>query len=81
MLFGSVERFMSMVRQGYQPVYRPRSMAFGELATVDGQVTQELAVIGPDGTPRIALYTMEQQPDGSWRIAGCQLLERPSPDS
>jgi hypothetical protein len=80
-MFGSAERFMGMVRNGYQPVYRPRSMSFGDLTTANGQIVQELAVIGPDGTPRVALYRMEQQPDGTWRIAACQLLERPSPES
>lgn len=80
-MFGTAERFMGLVRNGYQPVYRPRSMSFGETTDMNGQVVQELAVIGPDGTPRLALYTMERQPDGSWRIAGCQLLQRPTPES
>jgi len=30
-------------------------------------------VIGPDGRGVIALYRMEEQPDGSWRIAGVTL--------
>ena len=30
---------------------------------------------GPDGRPRIALYIMERQPDGSWKIDGCILTE------
>jgi hypothetical protein len=31
-------------------------------------------LIGPDGEAATALYAMEQEPDGSWRIAGCMLL-------
>ena len=79
--FGTPERFMGMVRSGYQPVYRPRSFTFGDLVEADGRIVQEVAVIGPDGVPRMALYTMEQQPDGSWRIAGCQLVVRAAPSS
>ena len=30
-LFPTVDRFMAMVRDGYQPVYRPRSVVFGEV--------------------------------------------------
>jgi len=30
-------------------------------------------VIGPDGRGVIALYRMEEQPDGNWRIAGVTL--------
>lgn len=80
-LFGDAARFMAMVRQGYQPVYRPRSVAFGDITEDSGQPVQEVAVIGPDGTPRVAVYTMERQPDGTWRIAGCRLLDRPIPGS
>ena len=63
-----------MVRQGYQPVYRPRQVSFGELAAVDGIPVQHVHVIGPDGTPVTALYVMERQPDGAWRINGCYLV-------
>jgi hypothetical protein len=80
-MFGSASIFMSMVRSGYQPVYRPRSYSFGDILSADGAPVQEVAVIGPDGRPRIALYSMEHQPDGSWRISGCQLLDRPTPES
>lgn len=80
-MFGDAARFMTMVRQGYQPVYRPRSVAFGELTEQDGQTIQEVGVIGPDGVPRVAVYTMERQADGSWRIAGCRLVDRPNAGS
>jgi hypothetical protein len=30
-------------------------------------------LVGPDGKPVMALYAMERQPDGSWRIDGCML--------
>jgi len=72
-MFGSSEVFMGMVRQGYQPVYRPRAFDFGEIVELDGQPTQKVHVIGPDGRPVIAFYPMTQLPDGSWRINGCYL--------
>ena len=50
-LFGTSEIFMDMVRQGYQPVYRPRVFDFREIVTLHGQVTQKVHVIGPDGRP------------------------------
>ena len=76
-MFGSPERFVSMVREGYQPVYHPRSMAFGDLLVVDGNLVQELAVIGPDGAPHLARYVMEHEQDGTWRIDGCVLVTKP----
>ncbi|MDA0785431.1 MAG: DUF4864 domain-containing protein [Proteobacteria bacterium] len=70
---GTAERFMAMVRSGFQPVYRPRSYSFGEPAMVDGAPLQPVRVIGPDGRGVVALYRMERQSDGSWRIAGVTL--------
>lgn len=70
---GTAERFMTMVRSGFQPVYRPRSYSFGDPAFIDGIPVQPVRVIGPDGRGVVALYRMERQPDGSWRIAGVTL--------
>lgn len=72
-MFGTSETFMDTVRQGYRPVYRPRTFEFREIVTMHGMVTQKVHVIGPDGRPVTAFYPMTQQPDGSWRIEGCYL--------
>lgn len=71
--FMTAERFMAMVRNAFQPVYRPRSYSFEEPAIVEGVPIQPVRVIGPDGRGVVALYRMEKQPDGSWRIAGVTL--------
>lgn len=75
---GDPDTFMAMVRRGYQPVYRPRSSAFGPVTTDGGQVVQRVEVVGPDGASRGALYFMEHESDGSWRISGCVLTDSPS---
>ena len=72
-MFGTSEIFMDMVRQGYQPVYRPRVFDFAEIVTLNGQPTQKVRVIGPDGRPVTAFYPMRRLPDGTWRIDGCYL--------
>ena len=74
-LFPTPDIFLEMVRRGYPPVYRPRSAEFTSLATEDGQLVQRVEIVGPDGEAHIALYTMEREPDGTWRIAGCVLTE------
>jgi hypothetical protein len=75
--FGSPEPFMSMVRTGYAPVYRPQAVEFQDLLVALGGLVQQVYVVGPDGNAVIAHYLMEQQPDGSWRIAGCMLTQAP----
>jgi len=76
-MFGTPENFLAMVRQGYAPVYRPSDVRFGELVRIDGRLTQQVHVVGPDGVPQLALYFIEQQPDGRWRITGCMLTVEP----
>lgn len=72
--FVSPEVFSQMVTGAYQPVYRPQSVEFRELKPSEFGPTQELFLIGPDGLSYLAYYTMERQPDGSWRISGCYLV-------
>jgi hypothetical protein len=81
-IFPTPEIFMSMVKRGYPQVYRPQSFNFTE-ALIDpmGRPAQKMLVVGPDGKTYEALYSMEKQPDGTWRISGCTLLEVPGLDA
>lgn len=72
-MFGDASHFMQMVQQGYQPVYRPGTFAFTDLTDEGGQLIQHVELTGPNGQGAQALYIMEREPDGSWRIDGCML--------
>ncbi|MBM3533944.1 MAG: DUF4864 domain-containing protein [Alphaproteobacteria bacterium] len=74
-IFRTADNFMAMVRNGYQPVYRPRDVRFGDLVAVEASLVQKVYVTGPDGRRVLALYVMEQQADGIWLINGCMLAE------
>lgn len=76
--FGTAENFMRMVRIGYKPVYRPRRVEFRDIILLRGEPTQQVFLIGPDRLPVMALYPMEQQPDGAWKINGCYLVRVPN---
>jgi hypothetical protein len=73
-LFPQPDIFMAMVRGSYAPVYRHRGFEFGEARASDGQIAQRVHIVDADGVPWEALYTLEQQPDGSLKITGCTLL-------
>jgi hypothetical protein len=76
--FPNPDMFMNMVRQGYQPVYRPQSFTFGEAGfSASGRPIQKVTVVGPDGITYEAIYTMERQPDGTWQISGCAIVRAP----
>jgi hypothetical protein len=75
-IFPSPEIFMQMVRSGYPPVYRPQSFSFGKVTDeMSGRPTQRVTIIDAKGKAWIALYAFEKQPDGSWKIIGCTLVE------
>ena len=73
-LFPSADVFLGMVRNGYQAVYRPKQTEFSELGLRDGDLVQEVELVGPDGKPVLALYTMQKMEDGRWLIAACVLI-------
>lgn len=75
--FGNPDIFMQMVRSGYAMVYRPREVQILDLRINGSTIQQDVLFVGPDGKPVIAVYTMEQQEDGSWRIAGVYLRTLP----
>ena len=76
-MFGDPASFMSMVRTGYAPVYRPQSVEFTEAAVTPRGPAQRVLLVGPDGRLVRATYFMQRQLDGSWRINGVTLDEAP----
>ncbi len=71
--FGNPADFIRMVRTAYEAVYRPRATLFLDAFVTEDFIVQPVQVVAPDGTVMIAFYTMERQPGGEWRIAGCVL--------
>ncbi|MCC2687458.1 MAG: hypothetical protein K0S21_261 [Rhizobiaceae bacterium] len=73
-IFPSVDAFMSMVESGYLPVRRPKRYSFGKAAEPSTtSIIQQVMIVGPDGRDYEAVYTLELQPDGIYRITGVSL--------
>ncbi|TPK18990.1 DUF4864 domain-containing protein [Mesorhizobium sp. B2-5-9] len=73
-IFPTVDAFMNMVTNGYPPVRKPQSYAFGKVEqTGPGSIVQQVLIVGPDGKDYEAVYTLQQQPDGTFQITGCSL--------
>jgi uncharacterized protein DUF4864 len=73
--FPQADSFMQMVQKGYPPVYRHKSFEFGEARSDGGRVAQRVHIVDDNGEAWEAMYTLEQQPDGSLKITGCSLLK------
>jgi hypothetical protein len=74
-LFPQADIFMSMVQRSYAPVYRHRSFEFGEAQVESGWIGQRVHIVDENGEAWEALYTLELQSDGSFKITGCSLLK------
>ena len=71
--FGTAADFLAMVRTAYGALIAARYTEFLEGAVIEGNVIQPLRLIAPDNSVRVALYSMQKQPDGRWKISGCVL--------
>jgi len=74
-LFPQAEIFLQMVQQAYPPVHRHKSFEFGEARAAGGRIAQRVHIVDDNGEVWEAMYTLEQQPDGSLKITGCSLLK------
>jgi len=74
-MFHDPDRFMAMVRNGYQPVYRPKDYAFTSIVEAGDGLTDTVAITDMNGESWTAIYTLEKQPDGSWKITSCRLVK------
>ena len=74
-LFPQADIFMQMVQQAYKPVYRRKSFEFGEARAAGGRIAQRVHIVDDNGEVWEAMYTLEQQADGSLKITGCSLLK------
>jgi hypothetical protein len=80
-VFPEPQRFFDMVKRNYAPVYRPGNYAFGRaLSETDGAtIAQELLITGPKGKNWRAVYVLERQDDGKYRINGVRLSKLNDP--
>ena len=71
--FGDAPTFLRMVQGSYAALLDARYTEFLEGAVIDGRTIQPLRLVMPDDTVLVALYEMQRDDAGSWRIAGCVL--------
>lgn len=76
-LFGTSDRFGTMVRQGYPMVWRPAEVTFLETEPfASGGYLQRVLVTDQRGVPHLLEYQMIDTPDG-WQINGVRILRAP----
>ena len=72
---GSPENLMRIVKENFGPLYHCRLAIFMNPENDDGDVTQTVRITDDQDHVWLAVYDMEQEPDGGWEIDGWELLE------
>ena len=69
--FGDADSFMGMVRRSYGALVDARYVEFLEGAVIAGDIVQPLRLVLPDGSVMVAIYGMQRDAEGRWRINAC----------
>ena len=73
--FRTPEKFLDVVRLAYRAVYRPSAVAFRDALVIGEEVVQTVHITDRAGGAWVAYYSMQRQPDGSWKANGCHLVQ------
>lgn len=74
-MFGDADHFLAMVRDRYPPVYRHRSVEFGDFAELGDEASLKATLVDNDNVVWTALYSLRREVNGDWLISGCVLVK------
>jgi hypothetical protein len=74
-MVGDPERFLDLVRGNYPMVYHPAGVAFLAPAIDKDQVLQVVSLRDDEDKTWLVLFSLQRQPDNTWRIGGCIVAE------
>ena len=72
-IFGTPENFIAMVRSQYAVMIAPASIVFLKLEHENGATLQPVQLSDDRGQWWLAVYSMQLDAHGLWRINGCVL--------
>jgi hypothetical protein len=67
-MFGDADHFLAMVRDRYAPVYRHRSVEFGDFAEQGDEASLKATLVDNDNVVWTALYSLRREANGDWLI-------------
>jgi hypothetical protein len=73
-LLGTPVNFLQMIKQEYEPVYRHQLVLFSPPELIQGQVYQVVHLTDLDSRVWIAIYSVNRDEGGAWKVDGCQLI-------
>jgi hypothetical protein len=70
----TLANFKRMVKVGYHPVYRPRSVIFEGMTRLQGYPALQVMLLSANRHLFRGFYIMQRNADGEWRISACHLV-------
>jgi hypothetical protein len=75
---GSPENFLRVIKEDYSPMYRHLVVIFSAPENLGDSIIQIVRLTDRESRVWMAIYSMQRDSVGSWKIDGCQLLETDS---
>jgi hypothetical protein len=75
---GSADNFLHMVKKHYNPIYRHQTVIFSHPEVIEGETIQLVRLTDRDSHVWLAIFRMQREMDGTWKIDNCHLLETTS---
>lgn len=75
---GDPDTFLRIIKEHFTPIYRHQRALFSAPEMIAGHMVQIVRLTDGDNSVWLAVYQMQREMDGNWKIEGCKLLETAS---
>ena len=75
---GSPENFLRIIKEEFSPIYRNLMVIFSRPEVMGDSTIQIVRLTDSHSRVWLAIYSMERDTAGAWKIDGCQLIETSS---
>lgn len=75
---GDPDTFLRIIKEHFTPIYRHQRALFSTPEMIAGRMLQIVRLTDGDNSVWLAVYQMQREQDGKWKIAGCKLVETAS---
>ena len=72
---GNSDIFLQIIKQRFTPIYRHQLAIFSIPEIIAGRMVQVVRLTDKESAVWLAVYQMQKESDGTWKIAGCRLIE------
>lgn len=69
------DTFLQIIKQQFTPIYRHQRALFSAPEVIAGRMVQIVRLTDSESSVWLAIYQMQKESDGQWKIAGCRLIE------